>query len=123
MKKKYRGSILVNILIAVGIIALLAAVAFPAINRQRVIYQDKQIYENLHSIADTAQRYFKATGAIEVTDEEIIAFENNLRQSFSESVAGEDYRSLFPIDIGFVELSVTKADGKTVIYRLQLKYN
>lgn len=122
MKKRPGDSILLKIIIVSGVMALLVAIAFPAIRIQRLIYQEKEIYQNLQFIADTTQKYFNTTGAIEVTKGELIAFKKTIEQSLEDSVAGEDYNSLFPIDADFLELSVTKADGNPVIHQLQLKY-
>jgi hypothetical protein len=81
--------------------------------------QAEQAYEairrNLRQIASAAQQYMLAEGVPEVFFENLIGPGGYLSQV--PSVAGEDYRAVFPIDSRTNRLAIRTPDGAVVEYR------
>ena len=111
-----KRSILVQILAVSAVLGLLLLIALPALNKERVLRENKTIQDNLRLIASTAQRYFDAAGVIEIYEDDFVGPSRTLYR-FPRSVAGENYSTLFPINVGFTELSVTRGDGRIVSYQ------
>ena len=109
-----KGFTLVEIMIVVVIIGLLAAMAIPAFNKVRDTSQSKAIINNLRQIASAADQYFLETGATQATVTDLIGTDKYVKSI--KTVAGESYSAVFPVTIGFTELSVTKSDGTTITF-------
>lgn len=117
MINKTKGSILPEISVIAVVLFLVLVIALPALNKERIIIQNETIQDNLRLIANTAQRFFDTAGLIEVKARDIIGPGRAL-STWPNAIAGEDYSSLFPINVGFDKLSVTRSDGITVLYEV-----
>ena len=88
------GFTMVEIMIVVGIIALLAAVAIPAYSKMQSVSQSKAITNNLRQINYAAQQYMLENGVAQVGETQLVGTTTDFYLHQISTVAGENYSSL-----------------------------
>jgi prepilin-type N-terminal cleavage/methylation domain-containing protein len=104
MQKK--GFTLVEIMIVVVIIGLLAMLAIPAFKHVRESAQETTVTNNLRQIANAADEYFTKNGDAASVAFNVLVDTNNGYIKTLQSVAGENYQSVFPINVGYTQISI-----------------
>lgn len=103
---------LVETLIVLVIVALLAAMAFPAMDKVREKYRERAIIENLDTITMTGLLYMEERGLSSV---DFATLEASGELGDFKPVAGEDYGSLKILSAGGT-IQVQYGDGNEVDY-------
>lgn len=110
-RKLSKGFTLIEILIVVVIIGLLTFMAVPAYNKVKQNAKNKEIVNNLKTIAAAGTQYILESEATQ-------APYNKLEGAYFSPItpiAGEDYTNLTVLGEGGT-LTVTKGDGTTVTF-------
>lgn len=89
-KNKRKGFTLIEMLVVIGIIAMIAAFVAPSIQRARTKSQTTAITANLKVLADAADQYFLDNGGTEVNVADLVGVNAYIKTAPS-AVAGETY--------------------------------
>jgi len=107
-----KGFTVVEIMIVVVIIGLLAAMAFPAVQKIRQSVQDKAVLDNARLLAVAADQYFLENGVSTVTLDKLVGPANFVKEL--KIVANETYPLTFSQG---VPVKVTGVAGaRTVVF-------
>lgn len=107
-----KGFTVVEIMIVVVIIGLLAAMAFPAVQKIRQAAQDKAVLDNARLLAVAADQYFLENGVSTVTLDKLVGPANLVKEL--KIIANETYPLSFSQG---VPIKVTGVAGaRTVVF-------